>query len=516
MSDPFPTDHPPGFVFLLRDAARDDPDRIFARYRDTALTMADMDRKSDAVAAGLRRAGIGRGDRVALMLRNGPQALATLFGIGKAGAIWVPVNVEQKGDGLRYILEHSTPRAIVHERDLRQTVEGCGADLGNAVLIGHGDGPSGSLAAMLADDARFDEPLPQPADPFAISYTSGTTGPPKGVIVTHSMLRFAGEAAARVADVRDRDVLFMWEPLYHIGGAQLIVMPLIRDVALAMVDRFSASRFWDEVRAQGATQIHYLGGILQILLKQPESDRDRDHGVRIAWGGGCPRHVWRPFEERFGVTIRECYGMTEASSFTTFNGDGTLGSVGRPLPWFEVEVHGEDGRPLPPGEQGEIVVRPKVPGAVLPAYWNNPQATATALRDGAMHSGDRGSWDADGRLYFHGRMTDSFRCRGENVSAWEVEHVVATHPAVEECAVIGVESEIGEQDIKLFVKAKPGSRLELAALARWLEKRLARYQVPRYYAQVADFERTPSHRIMKHALSRRIDDGWDRLADSDS
>jgi crotonobetaine/carnitine-CoA ligase len=287
---------------------------------------------------------------------------------------------------------------------------------------------------------------------------------------------------------------------------------MTRGVTLAMVDRFSASRFWSQVREYGATHIHYLGGILQILLKQPPSPLDREHGVRIAWGGGCPAEIWKAFQDRFGVQIRECYGMTEASSITTFNDKEVVGSVGNPVPWFTVELLGADGAPVPQGERGEIVVRTSLPGALFPGYYDNPAATEKALRNGALHTGDLGSYDAEGNLIFHGRMTDSVRCKGENISAWEVEHVAADHPAVEDCAMIGVAADVGEQDIKLFIKPKDGSEVKPADISAWLAGRLAPYQNPRYIAVVDEFERTPSQRIMKHKLSKRLDDCWDRLA----
>ena len=340
-------------------------------------------------------------------------------------------------------------------------------------------------------------------------YTSGTTGRPKGVMVSHRMLRLAGEAAALVSAARDGDVLYVWEPLFHIGGAQLIVLPLIRNVTLVVSDRFSASRFWADLRACGATHMHFLGGILQILLKQPPTPLDRAHGVRIAWGGGCPRDVWEPFATRFGVEIRECYGMTECSSFTTANLDGTVGSVGVPIPWFDVALLDPAGQLVAPGERGEMVVRERLPGALTRGYFNDPDATARAFRGGAFHTGDLASRDAAGNLYFHGRMTDSVRVRGENVSAAEVEDVARKHPAVEDCVMIGVAAEVGEADIKLFVKLKPGMSLTPAELSHWLAPGLARYQRPRYIALVDEFERTPSQRIMKHKLSQRTDDAWD-------
>jgi carnitine-CoA ligase len=322
----------------------------------------------------------------------------------------------------------------------------------------------------------------------------------------------SGEAVALVSAARAGDVMFMWEPLYHIGGAQMIVLPLIRDVTLALVEHFSASRFWSEVRGYAASHIHFLGGIPQILLKQPPSALDRTHGARIAWGGGCPREIWLPFEERFGMQIRECYGMTECSSITTYNDNGTVGSVGRPVPWFDVELIGPSGAPVSTRERGEIVVRTSLPGAITRGYLSNPEATVRALRGNAFHTGDLGSFDAAGNMYFHGRMTDNVRVRGENVSALEVEQVAAKHPAVEDCAMIGVAAEIGEQDIKLFVKRKAGAALDAPALSAWLAARLAPYQNPRYIVMVDDFERTASQRIMKHKLAVHPTVGWDRMA----
>jgi crotonobetaine/carnitine-CoA ligase len=290
------------------------------------------------------------------------------------------------------------------------------------------------------------------------------------------------------------------------------VLPLIRGVTLAIAERFSASRFWADIRASGATHMHFLGGILQILLKQPPAPLDRAHGVRIAWGGGCPMDLWRPFEERFGVTIRECYGMTECSSFTTANLDGPAGSIGRPLPWFDVTLVDDAERSVTPGERGEMVVREHLPGALTRGYFNDREATAKALRNGAFHTGDLASADAAGNLHFHGRMTDNVRVRGENISAAEVEDVARKHPGIEDCVMIGVATDVGEAAIKLFVKPKPGTSLGPQELSDWLAPRLARYQRPRYIAIVEEFERTPSQRIMKHKLSARADDAWDAMA----
>jgi crotonobetaine/carnitine-CoA ligase len=500
-----------GFWPLFAAIAAAEGERVYARVDGRAITFAMLDRMSSSAAASLAALGVAPGDRVAVMMRNGVAPLALIFALARAGFVWVPVNAQLRGEGLRHVLSHCDPRIVLADAEVLPRIAECGGVGAGIPIVVAGD-PSSPipLEPMLASGRQHDGAPPAPGDLFAIMYTSGTTGPAKGVMVTHRMLCLAGEGALIVAAARDGDVLFVWEPLYHIGGAQLIVLPLRRRVVLAMVGRFSASRFWGEAKAEGATHIHFLGGILQILLKQPASLLDRTHGVRIAWGGGCPIDVWRPFEDRFGVELRECYGMTEASSFTTCNETGVVGSVGRPMPWLTVALLDAQGRPVAPGARGEIVVRATDPTALTQGYFRNPDATAKALRGGALHTGDSGSFDADGNLFFHGRIADSVRVNGENVSAWEVEHVAAQHPAVQDCAMIGVAAEVGEQDIKLFVQLRDGMTIDLAALSAWLTVRLAPYQNPRYLAVVTAFERTPSLRIMKHRLSTARDDCFER------
>jgi carnitine-CoA ligase len=499
-----------GFAPLLARRAQANPSGLFARYEGVPVSFGDLDRMANTLALWMRRIGLAPGDAVALMLRNSPLAMALLFAIARAHAVWVPINVQSRGENLGYIFNHSAPKLIIAEAALTGTIEESGAnlkrmqvfttDMVQTIANSHGEVPSWTEAAPAADET------------FAVMYTSGTTGRPKGVLVSHRMLRLSGEAVTLVSAVRAGDVMFMWEPLYHIGGAQMIVLPLIRDVTLALVEHFSGSRFWQQANAHGASHIHFLGGILQILLKQPPSALDRTHGVRIAWGGGCPREIWGPFEQRFGVQIRECYGMTECSSITTYNDTGVAGSVGHPAPWFDVELIAPSGESVPIGERGEIVVRTILPGAITRGYLSNPEATARALRGDAFHTGDLGSFDAAGNMYFHGRMTDNVRVRGENVSALEVEQVVSKHPAVEDCAMIGVAAEIGEQDIKLFVKRKTSAALGPQELSDWLAERLAPYQNPRYIVMVDEFERTASQRIMKHKLPGLTAAAWDRMA----
>jgi carnitine-CoA ligase len=318
------------------------------------------------------------------------------------------------------------------------------------------------------------------------------------------MFRAAALGSIWIGDVAPGSVLHFWDPIYHVFGSEVLALGLMVPVTLALVPRFSASRFFDEARQFGATHIHFVGGVLQLLLKQLPRATDRAHNVRVAWGGGCPVEVWREFEERFGVAIREGYGMTETSSFSVINTSGKLGSIGTAVPYFKVEIVDSDDRSVAPGTAGEIRVSGREPGLIADSYYRDPET----IRDGWLYTGDLGYQDDEGFFFFLGRKKDSLRRRGENISAWEVERVINEHPVVEECALVGVVNEFGDEDLKLFVKLNGGS-VEPVELLRWCEPRMASFQIPRFVAFVDQFAKTPTQRIQKQFLSRAIDDCFD-------
>ncbi|GEN24394.1 ATP-dependent acyl-CoA ligase [Halomonas cupida] len=498
----------PSFINALRNIAVREPERVFGIFDRTPLTFGQLDQRAEALAAHLRNGlDVRPGQRAAVMMHNGPEAIAILFALAKAGIVWVPVNARLRGNGLKYILEHCNPAVLFTDDNLWPVIVDSGAVLADRVLVLGGE--QDTITTHLESRQRLDAPAPAMSELYALMYTSGTTGKPKGVCVTHAMMAYALKSVGLLCSITPGDIFFQWEPFYHIGGAQMLLLPMFFDVQLSLTERFSASRFWEQVHASGATHIHYLGGVLQILLKQPPNELERKHSVRIAWGGGCPGDIWSILQDRFGFEIRECYGMTEASSLTTFNAEGRPGSVGRAVPWLGVAIHDDQGQPVPAGEPGHVVVREIQSGVLFNEYFRNVDATRNALSDGMLHTGDRGWIDEDGFLYFLGRVTDSVRCRGENVSAWEVESVTQQHPDVEECAMIGVDAEIGEQDIMLFLKPKLGRAIDPGELHVWLKGRLASYQCPRYLSIVDEFERTPSHRIIKHSLSTNTHQVWD-------
>jgi crotonobetaine/carnitine-CoA ligase len=493
---------------LLERRAAADPHGCYLSFAGERLTFAELDAAVNRLASAIAARGIGAGDRVAVMMDNHPDHVRVFFALAKLGAVHVPVNTHLRHDPLAYVLAEAEPALLLADGVYAPMLEEAAGGESLPPVLWRGDGaqPGERFDGLLASASGDPPPgSPKSSDVLTVLFTSGTTGPPKGVLVTDKMHRASALASSLAADARDGDVFFLWEPLYHIGGMQVLVLALEHPVCIAMSRRFSASRFWEECRKVGATQIHFLGGILQMLLSRPPEARDRDHTVRIAWGGGAPPDVWRAFEARFGVEVRESYGMTEASSLTSINDDARFATVGRPAPWFEVRIAGEDGATLPAGERGEILVREREPGLLTPGYFRNPEATARGLREGWLHTGDLGLLDDAGYLVFLGRLKDCIRRRGENVSAWEIEHAVDAMPGVEESAAIGVLSALGDEEIKLFVKPADGASIDAARVFDWCTARLSPFQVPLYLEVVEGFEKTGTQRIRKETLSRSVD-----------
>jgi crotonobetaine/carnitine-CoA ligase len=504
-------------VDMLARRARTEPDHVYCTFQGRSLTIADLVARSNACAAALVNAGFQRGDRIALMLRNSIDHVVLFYACIRAGLVQVPINVAHTGGSLSFLLEHSQPRGLVAEANLGDQVLPVLAERPIPLVFWRGERPAAAkdvrhraVDELFANTDTSSLPAPPgPEDLLCVTYTSGTTGMPKGVMLTEKMIRATALGSILIGTPKPGDVYYLWEPIYHVTGSETLVIGAMEPVTLALTDRFSASRFWDDCRAAKATHIHYVGGVLQILLRQPPSPRDREHGVRIAWGGGCPVQTWRQVEERYGIEIREGYGMTETSSFCTINLDCRIGSVGKSVPWFDVRVAREDGSFAPFGEEGQIVVAERAPGMNTPGYFNNPEATRALLHDGWLWTGDRGILESDGHVIFKGRFKDSVRRRGENISAWEVERVVNGHPLVEESALIGVANEIGDEDLKIFVRLATGATLDAASLIEWCRPKMPGFQVPRFVAFVDGFVKTPSERIRKSELSRSTTDCWD-------
>jgi carnitine-CoA ligase len=298
--------------------------------------------------------------------------------------------------------------------------------------------------------------------------------------------------------------------LFH-GNAMLLSMvgSIVIDAQLALGERFSASRMFDECRRYNAVSFNALGAMIPILLKQPPRPDDQEHPVRVVLSAGCPPDAWTQFEQRFGIRLIEWFGMVDAPG-VLMNDEGRVGSLGKPVAGVEFRVVEEHDQPVGPGEVGELTFRH--PWGQLTHYHNLPDATAEAYRGGWFHTGDLASVDDEGYFYYRGRKTQSIRRRGENISAWEVETAVNQHPAVLESAAYAVPSDLGEHEVKIAVVPRPGGAPTPEALVGWCRERMASYAVPRYIEFVDELPKTATQRVRYADLRARGNTAatWDR------
>lgn len=474
------------------------------------------------LARGLGELGIGKGDKVAVLLANCPEYILAWFALGVRGAVLVPVNTALKGQGLEYVLRQSDAVAILTSADhLPNLAPVLGELPAIRRRLWHGDGKARPgedwipLSDLLAGPGEHPPTSVAGPDVAVILYTSGTTGFPKGVMLSHHAYVHAGRTYLGVIEARKDDILHNCLPMFHINIQRNTIMGSLHGpLPMVLGERFSASRFWGEVRGQRATVVNTVGAMMSILYARPVVPEEREHAVRLMYVGAMPGGLWKPFEERFGVRIIDGYGLTESGgAMVTVNPTGAPrpGSIGLPLPCFEVAIVDGDGRRLPPRTPGEIVFRPCLPNLMMEGYYKMPEATARAFREGWFRTGDRGYSDGDGYYYFVDRIKDSIRRRGENVSSLEIESILQQHPAIAECAAVGVPSDLGEEEVKVAVVVKPGLTLTPEELVAWSGARLAAFMVPRYVEFLETLPRTETGRIQKFKLrSLGVANAWDR------
>ena len=509
-------------LIIMRAALGGKP---FLICRDETLTYGDADRLSNQVANRLLDRGIGKGDVVATLMYNSTQQALIWFACAKIGAVYAALNVSLVKDDLCYSLDDTKAKLFVVDEELAPAYiaakPGLAADPEVLVL--------GDVAAVLGalpfeDLLGGHESLPDAevaaADPMCIVYTGGSTSMPKGVLVSHLYYIAAAIRYGDIAEAKEDDVHFANSHFFHIGGQQFAITgPLYHGMTGVMEKWFSASGYWATIRKYGVTVIDPLGTMMAVLLRAPESGEDKQHNVRIGVGiaaGQVRRDLRDEFESRFGTPMMEVYSMTEMGvlicSERTF--DRRLGSCGRPHGWTEVLVVDGDDNPVPANTTGQILLRPKVPNTYMIEYINKPAETLAAWKNLWYHSGDLGYLDDDGFVYFVGREAHWIRRRGENVSAFEVEKAMTAHEAVMDCAVVGVPSEIGEEDIKAYVQVS--AAVEPEELVEWCKDRIAFFKLPRYIEFVEEFPRTMTkNEIARHELRERgIGNAIDVLPDN--
>jgi carnitine-CoA ligase len=518
---------------LVEHAAERDRSGIWLRTDDLTMTFAEAAGRIAAVAADLGDRGIGNADVVLLTARTTPEYLFSWLALATLGAITVPVNPASTPAELAGLVSQVRPRAVLTDPGIYpgvgQAGEGSGA---RPDWLGDGGGPVRVVIDVNDLGASWpSQPLPglpaatvRPDDLAVLIPTSGTTGRSKLVMQTHRAYALAAEGFPFWMELTAADRLMTSLPLFHINAPIYSVLgSLACGAGLVLAPRFSASGFLDTARQHGATEFNAIGAMLEILMRQPERPDDADNPLRLCYAGPAPdRDRQEQIERRFGIRIVVGYAMSESPYGLVWPHGrrpfGTLGSA-RQHPYLgtineakvvkppDVEGAG-DGEPdetwppadveLGPGETGELLLRNPV---ITPGYWGMPEETAAVkTADGWLRTGDLVTVNDDGTYTFVGRLKEVLRRRGENLSPLEVEEVLDSHPAVLESAVVGVASDLTEEEIKAFVVPMPGAECDVRELQRFAGERLSAFKVPRFWQLLDELPRTPTARIAKHRL----------------
>ena len=513
----------------LRRQARERPDDPFLRVEDgPTQTFAEVATAADQIAARLTGLGVQPGDMVALLADTSAVAVAAWFAVNIAGGVDVPLNTAYRGATLAHGLNLPAARLLITETAflprLAEVADSVPAL--ETVLLLDGEGPApaiGNLRVLrLADAPAGPAPTEHRRyhDLASVLFTSGTTGPAKGVTMTHAQTYAIAAEVVDLLRITAADVFYCFHPMFHMTRFGSVYVALLAGCPVILDRRFDPAAFLDQARKYRATATIGHGPMVEAIFRQPERPGDADNPLRTVLTAPLPARIAEGFERRFAVRAIDTWGMTEVTVVTSRPYDDELrpGCCGKPhADLLEVViVDPETDEPLPPGQTGEITVRPLEPWVVTQGYLNMPELTLAAWRNFRFHSGDYGYLTEDGYLYFAERAGDRIRRRAENVSAADIEtaalgYQLQGHPAVLDCAAVGVPSEFdSDDDIKLCVVA--GQPLDEKDLITHLARTLPHYMVPRYIEVLADLPRTPTNKIQRQLLRKAGPGGWDRVA----
>ena len=515
------------FPDWIRERARIGADRVAVDVGGVTRTYAELDDITDRAAAGLAELGLASGEHVALMMQNSVENIDAWFGLQKAGLVEVPVHTASRGTALRYVVGHADARALVIDEAFLPHLAAVSDELPalEHVIVNRNEPGVGplelpgriavhDLASLYVSDGPTPHPRIERGDTAVILHSSGTTGPPKGVVLSHGAVLHLTRHLVWLMDYTSTDRLYTAFPLFHNNAKYTSVCAALEcGGSIVMDKRFPVSSFWELAREKGITAFNYMGALLMMLHKQPVRPDDGDNPVRIAFGAPCPVEIWEDFERRFGVDLVEVYGMTEAPMACENRLDRRkIGSAGRESMTYEVRIVDENDEPVPPDTPGEIAIRPKHSWALFTEYYKRQEETVEAWRNLWFHTGDRARMDDEGFLFFLDRMKDSIRRRGENISTWEIESTLNTHPALLETAAYGVPSELSESDVMVAVVRRPGEEITPEALLDFCQGKIAHFAIPRYVRFMTELPRNHAERVQKFELRDEgvTADSWDR------
>jgi fatty-acyl-CoA synthase len=489
--------------------ASPDKEALFDTIEDRRYSYAQLAWEINKMAHFLQiDIGIAKGDRVACLALNRAEYIILFFGLGRLGAVMVPLNFRLAKNEFIYFLEDAAPKAVFFDQEHQDIINRLKEDiqLPHYVCLDDDDTVGVSLPSrwnqLPVDD--LPEVFIEPQDPQLIIYTSGTTGLPKGVLLTHGMLTWNAVNTIQGWDMRssDRTILHAamfytagWNvftlPLFNCRGSNILIRSFEPDLILDLMDREKVSVFFG------------VPTMFQMLIDAPRfASTSFDH-IRFMVSGGAPmsRDIFDTFKEQKNIRIWEGYGLTEVGP-NNFMANGKLGTIGLPMPYVDVRLINPDGKEVAPGEEGEILLRGP---NVCAGYLNKPEATAEAIQDGWFHTGDLGRIDDDGHMAIAGRLKDMFISGGVNIYPAEIERVIEAHPVVTGAAVIGVPDERWGEVGKAIVEVKAGKSLTLDDLLDYLKDRIGKFKMPKYLEVVDELPRTPaSGKIQKFVLKSKF------------
>jgi crotonobetaine/carnitine-CoA ligase len=506
---------------LIAERARRDPQRVFLQHVDGAqITFGDLHARALRWAGGLQALGVAKGDTVLVMLPNSIEAVCAWLAASWAGAMEVPVNNAYKGKILEYIINNSTAKVLVSCREFVERVDEIapGLETLETVIVVDDDAPTRrNLKKVLAGRAALDSAAPIVADGpthydiATIVYTSGTTGPSKGVMMPWAQCHAMSTGCIPLDDLGPEDAWYVPFPLFHMSGKHSLYAAALLGARYVMRAQFSTANFWSDVRRYQCTTSLLIGTTASFIASLPPSSEDRTHPLRNVLMAPLPADV-EAYKERFGLRVATVFNMTEISSPIMSRFDVQGRSCGRLRPGYEVRIVDDHDEEVPVGETGEIIVRAHKPWVLNAGYFRMPEKTMEAWRNGWFHTGDLGRVDADGNYYYLDRKKDSLRRRGENISSMELEAVICEHPDILESAVIGVPSEHGEDEVKACITTSNGDAFDPRSLIDFLLPRVPRFMVPRYVEVLDALPRTPTEKVRKEVLRQAgiTPRTWDR------
>ena len=501
---------------LLEEMAARCAGRQFLVYEDRTgavqmFTYEAFDARVNQVANGLRADGIGENEKVAVHLSNTPEFLLTWFALAKLGAVMVPSNTVNTPAELEYLLTSSDATTLVTEPAYVDRFQAIRRRCPRVRRLFLARAAAGAPDGRPWDDLWRGQPPRLPRlrlhneAVVELIFTSGTTSRPKAVMITHANCLWSGQRASKHFRLAPAERNLTALPCFHVNAQSYTVLPTLAvGGTIVLLEAFTAAKFWEQARRHRADVVGLVAPLLRMLLAQPAQPTDRDHRIRLApFGLNVTEKERDEFESRFGVPLLKGYGLTEAMTMVSrapLDGPSHWPSIGLPAIDREVKLVDDRGDEVPRGQVGEIAVK-GVPGRTLmKGYYKNPEATAEALREGWLFTGDTGWMDKEGYLYFFDRKKDVIKVNGENVSALEVEQTLAEHPRIAECAVVGIADPLRDEAVKAFVVPRPGSTLSVEEVQAHCAARLAKFKIPRFVDFRDSLPKTAIGKVEKRLL----------------